>query len=223
MSEKKMKLLWSKWFYYALITILLLILIALTSYGTSLGIEIAARFLPTFVGLFVTLLIFWIFFDVREKLEWKSVEDRVRKKIGRQIGSIFSNIRMLCEVEATETRSLTEIDWNRESKKDLNDLVNKGVKLNNQWKDTIIASQFSKFFEEQENLISEIEGKYGKFLGSELQTSLLDIEEYLRRLSFEILGFIGEDAEIEKAISDLIAKIAKEIVKLRESGIDIGF
>lgn len=131
---------------------------------------------------------------------------------------------MLCEVETESIGGLeTEEDWNRHSEKQLNDLIAKGVKLTNVWKDPKLSLPLSKMFEDEEIRVSEIEGRYGKFLDSELQTSLLNIEEYLHRLRFELLGYVGEETEREKAISDLMAKIAKEIAQLRERKIDIGF
>ena len=87
----------SKQLYYLVILIFLLFLIGLMSYFASLQIDFALRFLPTLLGLLITFLFFIVFFEVREKLEWKEVADNGFFEISLEMVSIFSEIIELVE------------------------------------------------------------------------------------------------------------------------------
>jgi hypothetical protein len=184
-------------------------------------IDSLGRFLPTFVGLIFTLGIFYIFFDLREEREWKAVSWRVKKRIGTHLQTVFTNLVVLCEVESVLTNEQSEEDWKQLSKRQLDDLASKDIKLTDTWKG--IIDGLPSYLKTLESRLGEIEGRYGKFLGSKIQISLMDTEEYLHRLSFELEFSLGKEKEREMRISELVQRTMKEIAKLRESGINIGF
>ena len=92
---KNYSLILSKRFVYPLIGTLLIILIVFVSYAISLGNEMATRFLPTLFGLMFSFLFFTVLFDLREYLEWKGVEDRIKKRIGNLLSAILWDVDSL--------------------------------------------------------------------------------------------------------------------------------
>jgi len=215
-----MRLVYSKWFYYGLVAIALFVIICFLLYEMSVGNDMATRFLPTFVGLMFTLVIFMTFFDIRENLEWKEVEDRVKKRIGKEIHSIFVELSNLCEVDRESVGDVHNCEaWNEQRRKQLKQMTEK-VELNDWAKEMLekngLALHLASFFDSRRTLLSEIEGKYFRFLNPKLRASLIDIQDCLEDLRFELKGR-GAD------ISTVIKKITKEIASIRESGIDIGF
>ncbi len=85
-----------------------------------------------------------------------------------------------------------------------------------------LAFKFASYLYSKKAALSEIEGKYLKFLDSEVQTSLMDIQDYIHELNFA-LRFTFREERFCEYISRWIKRIMKEIVKIRESKIDIGF
>jgi len=231
-SKKTMKkehhLLLSKWFAYALITIVLFILLCFTLYEMSLGNNMATKFLPTLFGLMFTLVIFTIFFDLREKLEWKKVEDRVKRRIGMRIHGIFVELSNLCDVDLVLEGDdiFSDKAWRELQRKQLKQMTEK-VKLNETakklWKERKLAFSYATLFDSRRARLSEIESTYIRFLNPTLAASIMDIQDYLENLHFE-LTFPHSKIEIfEERLSTIIEKIVKEIVTIRENGIDIGF
>jgi len=221
-------LLLSKWFYYAVIVVALFIVILFALYEISLGNDMAARFLPTLIGLIVTLVIFTIFFDLREDLEWKKVEDRVKRRIGIQVHGIFIELSNFCEVDRVIVgeHAFTDEAWRDLNRKQLKQMTEK-VKLNDMakevWKKRDLALSYATLFDSRRARLSEIEGKYIRFLNPTLRASLMDIQDYLEDLRFEFRVGSAKEETFEKALAPIIEKIMKEIVQIRESGIDIGF
>lgn len=220
-TKKGYNLILSKWLYYILIATLLLIFIALTSYGASLGIEMAARFLPTFVGLFVTLVIFWIFFDIREKLEWKTTKEKIMNRIGRQLHGVFQNVSLLCEVDVQF--DFEQDDYKRYDAKKLQALIAKEIMINDALEKEETSRYYAQMFQGLEDALGEIERRHGNFLSPYLQNSLINLEENLHSLSFECLLTFGNKEDRKKFIVDAVGKIMKEIDEMRKNGIDVGF
>lgn len=227
-TKKEHRLLLSKWFYYALIAIVLFILLCYALYETSLGNDMAARFLPTLFGLMFTLIIFTIFFDLREDLEWKKVEDRVKRRIGKQIHGIFVELSNLCEVQRVLFGADISSDeaWRELNRKQLKQMAEK-VKLTDLAKELgekpDLALSYATLVELRRTCLSEIEGKYIRFLNPTLRASLMGIQDYLEDLRFEFKVPGGNREALEKNLSTIIEKIMKEIITIRENGIDIGF
>ena len=231
-SKKTMKkehnLLLSKWFYYALITIALFILLCFTLYEMSLGNDMASRFLPTLFGLMFTLVIFTIFFDLGEDLEWKKVEDRVKRRIGIQIHGIFVELSNLCELEQRLVGNdlFSDEAWKELNRKQLKQMTEK-VKPNDiikeLWGKQDLALSWTTLFDSRRARLSEIEGKYIRFLNPTLRASIMDIQDYLEALRFAFRVPNAKREVFEKNLSTIIEKIVKEITTIRENGIDIGF
>jgi len=233
MEKGLQRLLLSKWFYYVLIALGLTflmyvilpnwILIGIVSPDLALDIHSEAW------GLMFTLAFFVILFDLRENVEWRSVKDRVKKRIGKQIHAIFVELSNLCEVERVLFGESIhdEKAWKKLKEKQLNTLVSGKVQLNASvkelWENREISSSLATFIDSRRALLTDIEGRYFKFLDSELQSSLMDIEDYLHSLSIELRIIRAKEENFYKAISDLIGKTAKEIAKIREMKIDMGF
>jgi len=79
---KKRNLLFSKWFYYGLIAVVLFVIAFFDLYElVFFSNDFAIRFLPTLIGLVFNFVIFIVFFDIREKLEWKTLEQKVKRNL----------------------------------------------------------------------------------------------------------------------------------------------
>lgn len=214
---EKRGLLLSKWFYYGLIAVVLLILTTLSLYGISLGYDIALRFLPTLGGLWFTLGIFYVFFDVRERLEWKSVETKVMKGIEGEIDSIFIELSLMCEVNMVffGEAGMTEEAIKKRNEDELARLAT-NLELNQHTVDEIfekgregLASELASYFDKHRILLSEIEMKYSKFLNPQLQTALMEIQEYLGCLRRELRVMPMKKERFHKDLSEIIGKILK--------------
>jgi hypothetical protein len=228
MRKKIMKLLWSKWFYYLLTAILLLTFIILTGYGTLHHIDIAERFLPTFVGLFITVVIFYIFFDLREELEWKEVEGRVKRRIGSEIFDLFTLLRDFCEVDKSwvggDSRDIEA--FKKSERKQLKQMTEKIVLIGNLADDLItkksLGQDYALMVDKIRVRISESEEKYGRFFSPKLRVSLMDVQDYLVDFRIELkLGTFGSNKTLSQSLSSIIGKLAKEINNIVENGIDI--
>ena len=190
----------------------------------------AANLFSEITGLFFTLIIFIVLLEFREVLEWKAVEDRVKKRIGRGIYEIFFDLLTLCEVERRHGEFLTEENWRMLREKQLNILSSGKVKLLDFYRDLDVwrkedfASKLASILDSRRAYLSAIEGKYLKFLRSDLQASLMDIQDYLHDFNGELrIGLTLKGERFFDSISDLIWKIMVEIAKIREQNIDIGF
>ena len=72
--------------------------------------------------------------------------------------------------------------------------------------------------------IGIIDTRHGKFLNPDLQCSLLDIEDSLHKLSFELHFTDANMDDREKFLKIELKKLSKELGKLRERKlVDIGF
>ncbi len=214
---KKCGLLLSKWFYYGLIAVVLLILTILSLYGISVSYDITLRFLPTLGGLWFTFGIFYVFFDVREKLEWKSVEGKVMKRIDGEIDSIFTELSLMCEVNMIffGESGITEEVLRKQKEEELERLAN-NIELNQHTVDEIfekgrdgVALELASYFDKHRILLSEIETKYPKFLDPQLQTALMEIQEYLGYLRYELRVMPMKKERFYKDLSKIIGKIMK--------------
>jgi hypothetical protein len=228
--KKKKELLLSKRFIYSLIVLVLIFFICLSLYEAHLGNDLAARFLPTLCGLLVTFGIFTVFFDVREELEWKEVEDRVKKRIGSEIFTLFKLLTDFCEVDKSlASADRANIEKLKElERKQLEQMTGKVVLIETLLSDLLekkdLAANFASLFDSIRIRISEIEGKYGRFLNPKLRVPLMDIQDCLDELRFELkLGSVGSAERLHQSLSTIIEKIIKEINNVRGNGIDIGF
>ena len=222
------KLLLKKWFWYTVIYVALsLILLYLLSLPLEIE-ELPANFLAEVFGLLFTLSIFMMLLDLRAILEWKSVEDRVKRRMGKQIHAVFIELSNLCKFDRVLTgdRLYDDEELKKVKEKLLNSLAYEDIILNDSTKELFakknLAFRLASYLDSKRVTLSEIEGKYLKFLDSELQTSLMDIQDYLHELNFA-LRFALREEYFYKSISKWIKRIMNEIVKIRDGKIDIGF
>jgi hypothetical protein len=218
----------SKWFYYSLVLVGLFFTLIFLLYETTLGNEMATRFLPTSASLIVTFGIFTIFFELREDLEWKKVEKRVRRRIGKQIHGLFVDLSSLCEVDRVLVGDDIQNDdaWKELNRKQLKQMSEKII-LNDSIKEILekrdLAVGYATLFDLKRARLSEIEGKYLRFFDPTLRGSLMDIQDYLADLRFEFKVPSSNQARFEKTLSTIFENLVKEIIRIREKEIDIGF
>ena len=219
----------SKWFYYGLIAVLLAVLFCVDWYASyQFNNDFAVRFMPTLIGIVFNFVFLIVFFDLREKLEWKEVEDRTKKLIGSEIFSLFTLVGYFCEVDRSLQGNFHDREtWKELERKQLKQMIDEVVINEIMAKDLMekndLAMNYASMVESSRLRISEIENKYGRFLNPKLRASLMDIQNYLGTLRFELkLGNVGS-AERPQFLKDTIGKIVKEINNARENGIDIGF
>ena len=217
------KLLLSKWLYYGLIAVVLLLLFFYFLPSVWKGEDIATNFIAEIWGLFFTLAIFIVLLDFREVLEWKSVEDRVRRRLGMQIRALFAELSIFCKVERVHFDPLSEEKRIKLVEKQLNTLASEEIRFTVEAKKDLLDENLRRSYERgldsRLNSLGRIEERYSKFLDSEVRASLMDIQDYLDRLSLEFRIRHIRDEDYFRSISDLIGKIMKEILKLKRKGI----
>jgi len=174
-------------------------------------------------GLMFTLLIFIVLFDLKEYLEWKSVEDRVKRKIGRQIRALFAHLSIFCQVERVHYDPLSKEKKIRLVEKQLNKLASEEIRFTAGAKrdllDENIRQSYEGLLESKLNSLGRLEERYYRFLDSEVRASLMDIQDYLDELGLEFKVRHVRDEDYFKSISDLIGKIMREILRLKRKGI----
>ena len=216
------KLFLSKWLYYSTIAAVLLLLFLYYLPSAWEGNDIAANFLSEIWGLFFTLAIFIVVLDFREWLERKSVEDRVKKKIGRIIRTTFDTISILCRVERVHYEPHSKEKQIKLVEKQLKTLASGEFKFTPEAEIDLLNESIRKSFEmivdSRANRLGRIEERYSKFLSSDVRASLMDIQEYLDklRLEFSIPHMRNED--YFDSVRGLIGKLMVEILKLKNKG-----
>jgi hypothetical protein len=219
---KKRELLLSKLFLYPTIIIALTFFICLSSYEVWLGNDLAERFLPTLCGLLVTFGIFTVFFDVREEREWKTVREKVMRRISNQLQAIAADVSYLYDADVNITMNdINEVGWNKMSRKYLDALVSGKFKLTYEGKDKEVNQKLAETFLLRERMLGGIEDVYGKFLKSDIQRSLMNLEDYLHNLSFDFTLINKVKNYKPEKVPDLIQKIGQEIDHLSKSGVKV--
>jgi len=206
------RLLLSKWFYYILISIgLILFWIFLLPLALG-GEQLAANFLAEVFGLLFTLVILVMILDYREWLEWKSVEHRVRKRIQGQILGLFAELSIFCKMKGADS-----------FENQLNRLASEKIELTKEAKSDLLEYDLRRDWEwildSRRKNLSEIEAKYLRFLDSEIQASLMDIQDYLNSLCIQFRLRHTKDEDFVESFSSWTGKIMKEVLKLKRKGI----
>jgi len=183
----------------------------------------AANFVSEIWGLFFTLGIFIVILEFREWLEWKSVEDRVKKRIGRQIRMLFAELSIFCEVERVHFDPHSKEKRIKLIEKQLNTLASEKIRFTKEANEDLLKKdlrlRYERLLDSKRNNLGRIEERYSKFLGSEVRASLMDIQEYLDGLSLELRVRHIKNTVFFESISNLVGKIMKEILKLKRKGI----
>jgi len=219
------KLAISKWFYYGLIAAFLAATFSYVLYQAfALGNTLAKAFVPTLVGLIFNFSIFIVFFDIRENLEWKSVEKRVKRRLKGELFHIHLDMCALCDIGgSSHTDSEFEINGKFSAQKftewQLSTLINGKYSIANLKK---FQSSNLHSFLSFANAISESLTRYGRFIDLSSEGHLMDIEEALSRLGFLVFEVRADkyytEAKREQEIESIVRKIAKELQTLQISG-----
>lgn len=216
------KLFLSKWLYYSTIAGVLVLLFLYYLPLAREGNDIAANFLSEIWGLIFTLGIFIVILDFRERLEWKSVEDRVKRRIGRQIRGLFIDLSGLCVIDRVVFGPFSREKFEAEDLKQLNKLASEKVRLHDGAKKSLLKNdfrvQYRRLIESRATSIGQIEERYFRFLDSDVQASLMDIQDHLDDLTYDFIVPYAKRERFFESISSSIGKVMKEIDKLRRKG-----
>ena len=168
-----------------------------------------------------------LLYEMGKKLEWKSVERRVRRRIGRYLRGLFTSLSILCEMESMQVDPLSQKREQELFEKQLNSFASGKIKLNARAKKSLLENFarafYASFIEAKMAYLADIEDRYSRFLDSELQASLVDIQDYLHELSMSLRSRPAGDEDFFKSISDWIGKIVKEIARILHRKIDRSF
>lgn len=210
----------SKWFYYAIFGIVLVIILVLLLVTFGIVFEdLALNLYSEIFGLLFTLIAFVGVLEIRERLEWKKIKKKVMKRIGRQIQAIFSAITDLCVIDFP----IETFESNTYREEELEALLTKKIILRDSWKEKERSLVFAHIFESHWKAIGIIDSRHGKYLSPEVQCSLLDIEDSLHKVLFEFYATDFIEKDREEIIITEFKKIVKEIDYLRKNGIDTEF
>lgn len=225
MSQVKGKirgLLLSKWLWYGLIFVALCLFFLYLLPLALEGQELAGNYLPEVFGLLFTLVIFFMFFDFREWLEWKSVEDRVKRRISKQIRGLFIELSGLCVIDRVVFGPFSKEKFEEEDLKQLNKLASEKVRIHDEAKKSLLKNdfrmQYRRFIESRTTSIGQIEERYFRFLDSDVQASLMDIQDHLDDLTYDFIVPYAKRERFFESISSSIGKIMIEIDSLRRKG-----
>lgn len=220
------KLLLSKWLIYGFILLLLMAIVyVLIPYLIQVGVispALALNIYSEALGLFFTLLVFMGFLELRSWLEWKSVEKRVKNRVGRQIDAVYSHLIIFCQVEKVHAFPLPKGGRKGWVDRQLDALTSEEVRLTEEGKKDLLKEGmrqgYVKILESILNSLGRLEERYSKFLSSEVRASLMDIQAYLDELTLEFSIRHLRNEDYFQLVSNLIGKIMKEIKRLRENG-----
>jgi hypothetical protein len=215
--EKDYSVILSKWFYYALIAIFLGILIVFDIYAVSLGNEMAERFLPTLLGLTFTFSILVVFFDLREKLEWKTVKKSVYSAIEIEVMSLFGELLRFVENEMDEIGFQLSLLYAKDAKIRKEMIFAKLSELHKKETLQLTASYVTTFRKNKESLkpffeikrnLENVQILYGKHLNSKITERLIRMQMSLEMLnrSYE-LGMRWTEFQNQPQLMDLMSKL----------------
>jgi hypothetical protein len=216
----------SKWFYYAIIAVILAIIYYFVQVGVAAGNDFELRFNPTFTGLIMSFAIFIVFFDFREYLELKQSEKPLKARIGKQLYLAFDEVTSVVKVDVCQMCSgETEEKWiQRNDRQKLEKLMADGVTIADDTWDENLIEMYSRVLDNLAKNFDNIDERYSKQLNSNayLRDSLITLIDTLQSLKSNLKWGL-ELKEMRKMATMDIEKIVGVIYDLRKSGIDIGF
>jgi len=175
-----------------------------------------------FTVVFLSLLT-----NLREKREWKDVETWVKRRMGKQLYSLFDILaRFIYPKQFKPRPSKEELLRILE---DLNEM--KGATLNENTiyyyfskpSDDLSAHQLDVLFTFRKYL-SDFEIKYFRFIKPEIRISLMEIQRNLDSIEslFSLVKrFESSEEVVKKSMAEPILAIMKEIYKLHKMGMQI--
>ena len=223
------KLLYLKWFWYALVGIIviffMLAVFPLFKMWGIIGEDLYLNLFSESWGLLFTLLFFVALFELRDFLERKKVESKVNKRFGKEIGSIFVVLSNLAEVNKPLSFCPPQLyTWKEWYKLRLEQLTENDIILGNGKlvENERVAKDYSRMLETCYKDFSEIGIKYFEFCSSELQSSVIDIESSLETIHYMLnVGFYYKGSE--RSLIESMGRLLKEIKRVRDIGVDMGF
>ena len=173
-------------------------------------------------GLLFTLIFFVGIFDLREWLEWKSVEDRVKRRIGRLLRATFATLSIFCRVERVHYEPNEKEKKIELVERQLNTLISEEIKFTKETEKNLLdetnKQSLKAILDSRINRLGGIEERYSRLLGSEVRGSLMDIQEYMDELCLEFSIPHMRKEDFFKRVKELVSKIMKETQKMKSKG-----
>jgi len=183
------------------------------------------------IFMVLTIIFLMWLFNLRDKIQWTNVRQKVYSRIAMNLRSIISLITYFVEMkdmkrmdESKQSCDIKEIMLAR-----LEDLYHKeSIILDKKGKSILLDKDFQIDIDVRRRHLSEIEMKYSRFLNPELVSSLIEIENCLFDLKLHITNlryppskYDGFEDVMFDHIADKFQKILKEIYSLQKTGITI--
>lgn len=192
------------------------------------------------IFMVLTIVFLSLLFSLRDRRQWKSVENLVRLDIQGDLGLLFYSILRFSENGSEIINSILSIEDPETQKKNLVAELRKlnqgkGIKLNPNFLKLVLAKSPPEPFSSIRKRLGEIQLKYERFLSPKLTYALMGIQQAL--VLFETISefnttitktpnlFSGTFQNIDwnKPIEFSCQTIIAEIYSIHEIGIDFLF
>ena len=181
-------------------------------------------------SIFMVITVFFLswLFDLREKLQWKIVEERVYSRIALNLRSILTLIIFFIEMkDMKQEKPFRNLgDYITARLEHLNE--QDSIVIDEKGRKTLLDKRYKIDLETRRRDLTEIEMKYSKFFTPkivssllEIENCLLDLELHIKNLRYPPISYEGYEEMILGFISQKFHKIIKEIYKLHTMGIRI--
>lgn len=165
----------SKWFYYLLITLTLLIFIfILLPYfvrNQVISVDFSYNLLSEFWGILFTVLLLITLVELREKLEWKSVRDKVIDMTKNELEDISKLVCIITDEQVKEPKQMEPMSIGRK--------IFSGPA-------SLAKMILLKRLLRRQRVLDNIEAKYSNFLEPKLRVSLIELQEKFDDLSLTL-------------------------------------
>jgi hypothetical protein len=221
-DKKQYSLLYSKWVYYYIIGIVLVVITTVMLYLFSLNNELAHKFIPTIIGIDVNFLIFTFIFNIRERLEWKSLEDKVNEELKKVFFSVHLDLLSLTQIDVTkidarenEFTSNGKFNIGKFNEIEADLLINSTYEIKNLYK---FDDEFSISFQVKATSIGRMLERHGRFLKPQVQCTLMDLEDQLETLALFLISYHIDRETREYILKKTIKDIEKTMLELQSYG-----
>ena len=179
------------------------------------------------IGILLTVVFLAWLFNLREALQWKSVKDRVLKRLGTEIYLLSRWLMSLCRVSFERSSKLVSGKVFFDYLEELNS--KKSIQVWDEWKMMLFEGTLTSFLEGSERRLADIEMRYFRFLDAKLVDSLMEILYNLHVLSLDLRTMEKLPTEVKQEYSEKyfdgtstgIHRIIKEVYKIHKMGIEI--
>lgn len=231
----------SRGFYYLIIILgLFLFIFGILPYwihNQVISRELGDNLFAESWGILFTVLLLSIGIELGERLRWKPLKDRMRKKIGSQIRNIFLDLVKLVETSKDTTlpskKEKLADKLKRTITKQLQELMGKEEIELSKWGKKALTTEYLidkyiSMFQEDKQALDEVESKYFNLLREpEIIKSIINIQKDLELLVWLIKeGYFWRENEGKreayfKHLSTTVHRIIKEISSLDKLGIEV--